>query len=93
MIRRILDFLVISALLSVAVMFIGQIQQLRDNSGGDQIRDELGAVIYVPENYAGEPIPTSYWLSWCRGSVHAYPPMYENPKFNREAMWKTFDVA
>lgn len=69
------------------------------SGGGDTRRDELGAVVYVPEGYNGEPIPVLYWLHWYRGNAYSCPPMDANPnfivvapKFNRDAVWKEFDL-
>lgn len=63
------------------------------------IREESGAIIYVPEGYTGEPTPILYWLHWHRGDAYTCPPRLQNPNFiivapifRREADWKNYDL-
>lgn len=60
---------------------------------------ESDAIIYVPEEYTGEPTPILYWLHWYRGSAYDCPPRLKNPNFiivapmfRREADWKNYDL-
>ena len=78
-----------------AVIFVATLALLAPEA----MREESGAIIYVPKGYTGEPTPILYWLHWYRGSAYSCPPRLENPnfiivapKFRREADWANYDL-
>ena len=89
------DFVIVLTLILIAMLLIIRFQSVAKLT----LHDEFGAVIQLPSNYDNRPTRILYWLHGRHGNAYTCPPMRENPNFiiiaphfNREAMWKDFDL-